>query len=188
MGAVITIALSDEDISAIRNMRVTLSINVQYYEKKEDTEEGLTEKEAEEFSEWIWREILFNRIEALIDNELIMAALHNGPRKVKYGEALTYKCQSKMTSYEDIERLKKLRDELSQALSSPEATAGKRGMYSDNEFLSLSGKELKELVNKWIVHHVENDINLSPGYFERLLRGWETIYRRQCGMSMLDTF
>lgn len=61
-------------------------------------------------------------------------------------------------------------------------------MCFDCEIESLSGKELKELVNKWIVYHAKNDTNLSPGYFNRLLRSWETIYRRQCGMSMLDTF
>lgn len=93
-----------------------------------------------------------------------------------------------VSTREDIEHLQKLCDELQQSLSSQEATSEKRGMYPDDSFLSLSGKELKELVNKWIVYHVKNDINLSPGYFERLLRGWETIYRRQCGMSMLDTF
>lgn len=94
----------------------------------------------------------------------------------------------RISTPEDIERLRKLCDELQQSISSQEATPEKRGTYSDDSFLSLSGKELKELINKWIVYHAENDINLSPGYFERLLRGWETIYRRQCGMSMLDTF
>lgn len=93
-----------------------------------------------------------------------------------------------ISTSEDIERLRKLCDELRLSLSSQEATSEKQGTYPDDSFLSLSGKELKELVNEWIVYHMENDINLSPGYFERLLRGWETIYRRQCGMSMLDTF
>ncbi len=185
MGVEITIALSDEDIGTIRSMRVTSSINSQYYGDKQDTEEGLTEEEEREFSEWIWREVLFDRMEALIDNELIKAALRNGPRNIKYGEALSYiNVQSEIMSYEDIARLKKLCDELSQTFS-PETTAGKQGMYSDDEFLLLSGKELKELVNKWIAYHAKNDEKLSPEYFKMLLRGWENIYRRQSGMNIL---
>ena len=144
MAVEITIALSDEDIRVIRDVRVTSTLTSQYYEEKEISDENLTEEEYEEYSKWIFRELLFNRMEALIDNELLKAM--------------------------------------------PKDATKKQRINSDNEFVLLSGEELKKLVNKWSEYHVEHDARLSPEYFKRLLRSWQTIYRKQNGMSMLDTF
>lgn len=66
----ITIGLSHRDIDVIRNTRDIADTNVRYWVNKEDSDNGLTEKEYKEYDMWTARQNLFARVEALIDNEI----------------------------------------------------------------------------------------------------------------------
>ncbi len=183
MGVEITVALSDREIELIWEAQETVTMNIRNYEKKKRDAGGkMPAEEYAKYDDLAFKEILLHKITGLIENETEKNIMRARASKRLAGEL------NVEVSTGDIEHIGKLCNTILQNLQSPKETSQGQEKEVSNGFLSLSGKELKEQVNKWIVHHVENDINLSPGYFERLLRGWEAIYRRQCGMSMLDAF
>lgn len=65
------LGISDADIKTIRELRVIAEIRCNEYEEKED-KVGLSEKEEEDYGKWLLRHELFNRMEVLIDNQLIL--------------------------------------------------------------------------------------------------------------------
>lgn len=67
----ILMGISDEDIEVIRDLRWISEEWYRFYLDKED-EEGLSQKEYEEFNRWIFRRELFCRMEALVDNQIIL--------------------------------------------------------------------------------------------------------------------
>lgn len=190
MAVEITVVLSDTEIDIIRDMREISTSNVQNYDKKRASDGNLTKEENREYSELTNREILLSKMEGLIDNELLRAAVCKGEYRIKFLQSPidSTNLNADISTCEDIKRLRKLCNELSQVLRNSDDAVEKQEMNPDSEFVSLSGKELKDMVNKWIVHHVEHDEKLSPGYFARLVRGWCTAYKRRSGISILDIF
>lgn len=67
----ILMGVSAEDIEVIRELEVIAEEQCKFYENKEDAE-GFSKEEVEEFSRWILRESLFRRMEALVDNQMIL--------------------------------------------------------------------------------------------------------------------
>lgn len=66
----ITIGLSRADVDVVRMARIIADSKVEYFAKKELSEEGLTQEEKRVFSNWEERQKLFNKMEALIDSEI----------------------------------------------------------------------------------------------------------------------
>ncbi|GFI23414.1 hypothetical protein IMSAGC011_02202 [Lachnospiraceae bacterium] len=186
MGVVITIALSNKEVDMIREIREVSSLNVQDYQKKGMPDE-MTQEELGEYSNLLFKEVLFSKMEGLIENEIVKETIREGQQGAKVlAEAIKeVNVKAEISTHEDIERFLKLYNELLQTLRKSEK---KQETNFDSEFVSLSGKEMKKLVNEWIAYHAKNDEKLSPGYFKMLLHGWENIYKRQSGMSILSTF
>lgn len=51
----------------------------------------------------------------------------------------------------------------------------------NEKLMPFSIKEMKDLVNKWIIYHAEHDADLTHERFDRLLGAWQTTYNRLCG-------
>ena len=66
---IITLGLSEKEVNEIRLMRWISDENADNFARKQD-EEGLSEEESSEFSHWIIRQCLFNKVEGVIDNQL----------------------------------------------------------------------------------------------------------------------
>lgn len=65
----ISLGISERDIDTVRKLVRIVDEQCKYYEEKED-EDGLSDKEIMEFDDWLFRHNLFNRMEALIDNQI----------------------------------------------------------------------------------------------------------------------
>lgn len=64
----IELGLTEKELKKVRGLRVQASVNVEYFQEKEDTG-SLTEQEKKEYSDMIWLELLLSRIETLADNQ-----------------------------------------------------------------------------------------------------------------------
>lgn len=119
MGVVITIALSNKEVDMIREIREVSSLNVQDYRKKRMPDE-MTQEELGEYSDLLFKEILFSKIEGLIENEIVKETIredHQGARVL--AEAIKeVNVKAEISTHEDIERFLKLRNELSKMLNS----------------------------------------------------------------------
>ena len=92
----IVIGISDADIQTIRKVRLIAEMNCNEYERKKDTEE-FSGMDAAEYEEWVYRYSLFNRMEALIDNQLaldgqVAPASSTGERLFEFSTVLEEQC------------------------------------------------------------------------------------------------
>lgn len=66
----VVLGLTETDIKTIRKMRAISDVNCIKFSEKEDRENGLTDEEYEEYGDWLLKNDLFTRMEALIDNQI----------------------------------------------------------------------------------------------------------------------
>lgn len=119
MGVVITIALSNKEVDMIREIREASSLNVQDYQKKGMPDE-MTQEELGEYSNLLFKEVLFSKMEGLIENEIVKETIREGQQGAKVlAEAIKeVNVKSEISTHEDIERFLKLCNELSKMLNS----------------------------------------------------------------------
>lgn len=100
----ILLGVSEEDIKTIRELRVIADVSCMEYDKKAD-DGTLTDKEDVDYSKWIWRSELFTRMEALIDNQILLDKKSSTPDASEES--------SSVLSSEEIECIRRIIKELS---------------------------------------------------------------------------